>query len=236
MVNRQQGHRALAVAVAVALVTGGAVAILTGRIALASSNPCTPGTTVYETAASGFTFVCRGYSDEPLDTPLTVSFFDSDSVTHTFTIINRSNVSIPDPSSQSTGHLGSLVKTYGTLVNVTATQGVTVTAPLAKITKAGWYEFVCMEPDHFQEGMWGFIAFGVDLPANISFASGAPGPGIAVFIIIGTVVSLTVLAIVLGFVVGKRQGAEHEMPPERLGYPEPSEPPAAAPLPPKPPR
>ena len=47
--------------------------------------------------------------------------------------------------------------------------------------------------------------------------------------------ALTVIAIVLGFVVGRRKGSEFEMPPERLGYPEPSAPSAGAPLPPTPP-
>ncbi|MCI4365916.1 MAG: hypothetical protein L3K10_07675, partial [Thermoplasmata archaeon] len=59
--------------------------------------------------------------------------------------------------------------------------------------------------------------------------------GSAVFIIVGTIVVLTVIAIVLGFVVGRRRGAVHEMPPERLGYPEPRLPTEPAP-PPRPPK
>ena len=42
------------------------------------------------------------------------------------------------------------------------------------------------------------------------------------FIISGTIAGLVVLALVLGFVIGRRKGAVHEMPPERLGYPEPA--------------
>jgi len=61
-------------------------------------------------------------------------------------------------------------------------------------------------------------------------STSAQGPGAALFIIIGTIVSLVVIALVLGFVVGRRKGAEHEMPPERLGYPEPLAP--GEPLPP----
>jgi hypothetical protein len=89
----------------------------------------------------------------------------------------------------------------------------------------GWYEFVCLEPGHFQEGMYGYIAFGMALPTNLTPASVNTGPGIAVFIISGTIVALVLVAIVLGFVVGQRKGSKFEMPPERLGYPEPPAPP-----------
>jgi len=89
--------------------------------------------------------------------------------------------------------------------------------------------------------MYGFIAFGIALPSNLSVTVPYDGAGAAVFIIVGTIVSLTVVAIVLGFVVGRRRGASEEMPPERLGYPEPEPAPAPgaqrlpdSPAPPKP--
>jgi len=69
--------------------------------------------------------------------------------------------------------------------------------------------------------MYGFIAFGEPLPSNLTVSAASVGPGEAVFIIVGTIVALTVIAIVLGFVVGRRRGSSEEMPPERLGYPEP---------------
>ena len=98
------------------------------------------------------------------------------------------------------------------------------------------YEFVCTEPGHFTNGMYGFIAFGENLPGNLTVSATSTDPGAAVFIIVGTIVSLVVIALVLGFVVGRRRGSVYEMPPQRLGYPEPESPGAekSPPLPPEP--
>jgi hypothetical protein len=59
-------------------------------------------------------------------------------------------------------------------------------------------------------------------------SSASTDPGVAVFIIVGTIVALVVIALVLGFVVGRRRGSHDEMAPQRLGYPEPPETPAAS--------
>jgi len=80
----------------------------------------------------------------------------------------------------------------------------------------GEYEFVCLEPGHFQSGMSGILGSG-EPGATTSVNT---GPGAPVFIISGTIVALVIVALVLGFVVGKRRGSTDEMPPERLGYPE----------------
>jgi hypothetical protein len=87
--------------------------------------------------------------------------------------------------------------------------------------------------------MYGFIAFGINLPSNLTVSTGPTGPGVGVFIISGTIVVLVVVALVLGFVVGRRKGSEFEMPPERLGYAEPPAPPpapASTPMPNDPPK
>jgi len=224
----------MAVATALALVAGAALVALTGRVAIAGAVVVDTGTTLQETSQAPFSFVNRSYEELPLNTSITVKFFNSDpSTPHTFTILNRSRFAVKDPATFSNSALGSLLKTYGTLVNVSASGGsYAPTGTIAPISAPGWYEFVCTEQGHFQSGMYGYVAFGMALPANLTFGSSAPGPGLAVFIIIGTIVALTVLAIVLGFVVGQRRGAEHEMPPERLGYPEPSLPEAPASRPP----
>ncbi len=83
----------------------------------------------------------------------------------------------------------------------------------------------CLIPGHFP-GMYGLLGSGE--PG--SGGSISTGPGAAVFIIGGTIAGLVVIAIVLGFVVGKRRGSHDEMPPERLGYPE--QPTVAPPAPP----
>jgi len=160
-------------------------------------------------------------------------------VAHTFTIYKREGVVIgQNPNSPISAVPGLLYGsgTYnGNLFNDNATGAgwfnMTFPAPAA-----GWYEFVCTEPGHFSPpnyNMYGFISFGVKLPPNLTVSLSPTGAGLAVFIIVGTIVTLTGIAIVLGFVVGRRRGSAHEMPPERVGYPEPSTPSGGPPLPPQ---
>ena len=211
--------------VAVALVLAAGVTVLSGRVAVAAPVRTDTSAYVNETAVSPYTFVTRGYQLVPLGTTINVAFFDGDTTgeSHTFTLLNWSNRTVP--SSYSTGDIGSLLTKYGALVNLTETnEGQTATGSFVSPSSAGFYEFVCLISGHFTLGMYGYIAFGEVLPSNLSFGGGSPGPGLAVFIIVGTIVALTVLAIVLGFVLGQRKGAQHEMPPERLGYPEPPDP------------
>ncbi len=175
---------------------------------------------IAETAVTNFDFDTREYDQVPLNTTVTVTFTNADpALTHTFTILNRSGWVIPN--SASTGNVSDLLTHYGSLVSISAAAGQTVQGTFT-VHAMGWYEFLCAVSGHFEKGMYGFIAFGENLPSNLSLSGGAVGPGIAVFIIVATIVALTVLAIVLGFVIGRREGSVHEMPPERLGYPEPS--------------
>ena len=183
--------------------------------------------TIAVTAKSPFTFDPNTFANVPTNTTVTVTLTNGDSIPHTFTILDREGYVIKTSDS-----LSALLTTYGNLTNVVADGGTTATGSFPS-PGPGWYEFVCTEPGHFAAGMYGFIAFGEALPSNLSAGATSSGPGIAVFIITGTIVALVVIALVLGFVVGRRRGAEHEMPPERLGYPEPvapagapSEPPA----------
>jgi len=232
--ERRRRSGLLAAAIAVALVAGGAVTVVSGRIAVAAPVELASSGYLNETAVSPYTFVTRGFSMVPVHGTISVAFFNGDTtgVPHTFTLLNWTNRTIP--SSYSTGQIGQLINLHGTLANITeASEGKTAYQNVTVDVPVGYYEFVCLESGHFSLGMWGYVAFGEDLPANLSFGGGLPGPGLAVFIIVGTIVTLTVLAIVLGFVFGQRRGAEHEMPPERLGYPEP---PTDEPLPAAPPR
>jgi hypothetical protein len=221
--TRMSNRTALvAVAAALALALAGVAGVATGHVVVASPVVVDTGTTLYETANAGFAFANRSYSDLPLSSSINVVFFDADIGPHTFTLINISNFWLSNYSSYPPTALVNLVHTHGYLVSANASgNGYNRTEHFTSPSSAGYYLFVCMISGHFEEGMWGVVAFGENVPANISFGSGSPGPGLAVFIIIGTIVALTVLAIVLGFVIGQRRGAEHEMPPERLGYAEP---------------
>jgi hypothetical protein len=140
------------------------------------------------------------------------------STPHTFTLSPTPNYQFP--TSDSTSDLLSYFGSHAPLVylNVSTTMGSFVygnfTAP-----PIGEYEYVCLESGHFSAGMWGVLGSG---EAGTG-AGSAPydGPGAPVFIIAGTITALVIIALVLGFVVGKRRGSAEEMPPERLGYPEP---------------
>jgi len=192
--------------------------------------------TLQVTAESGFSFTPNTFQQLPVNTSIAVTFTDNDVLDHTFTIIPLQGWVIPaDYSTEQLNHLA--YGSPGALINLNASAvgnpgdvqhgNLTITAP-------GWYEFVCTEPGHFTQGMYGFVAFGMNLPSNLTVSPASTGPGTAVFIIVGTIVGLVVIALVLGFVVGRRRGSTYEMPPQRLGYPEPDQPPAEAPSPPEP--
>lgn len=178
------------------------------------------------TAAAPYQFISNSYEQLPTNATITVAFTDADTLAHTFSILDREGWVIPTSADLST-----LVSTYGLLVGINASGPGTYPGHFTS-PGPGWYEFVCLEPGHFGSGMYGFIAFGMNLPGNLTVSAASTGPGAAVFIIVGTIAALVVLALVLGFVVGRRRGSEFEMPPERLGYPEPPRAPETEPLPP----
>jgi len=226
---RGRPDRALAVVLAVALVLALGAGIGVVRPAVAQVVPTVGGNSIAVTGTSTFSFTPNTFEQIATNTTITVSFTDAASIAHTFTIIGREGWVIPssitgtDFNNLVFGHSPPVL--FNLNISAPGTTPGTFTSP-----GPGWYEFVCTEPGHFQSGMYGFIAFGENLPANLTVSSGVPGPGAALFIIIGTIVSLVVIALVLGFVVGRRKGSMHEMPPERLGYPEP--PASGEPLPP----
>jgi len=225
--------RAVAVAVALLLV-GGAWGIVAESAPVRAQGVEVDATsTLAVTAAAPFKFIQSTYEQVPTNTTINVTFTDADTIAHTFSILKREGWVIP-----TSADLGTLFAAYGDLVNVNASGPGQFSGSFTS-PGPGWYEFVCLEPGHFLSGMYGFIAFGINLPANLTVSAAATGPGAGVFIISGTIVALVVIALVLGFVVGRRKGSEFEMPPERLWYPEPPAAPSApssAPMPPEPPK
>ncbi|MGA7922975.1 MAG: hypothetical protein WCA77_03260 [Thermoplasmata archaeon] len=140
---------------------------------------------------------------------------------HTFTLSPAANYSFN--SNNMTSDLQSFFSAHPPVVNIVPapTPGAANFTNFTMPGTIGVFEFVCMEQGHFQEGMYGFIGINMTPPGG---GGGPTAPGAAVFIIAGTIAGLVVIAIVLGFVVGRRRGSEEEMPPERLGYPEPEAP------------
>lgn len=240
MSTRGARRAAAALLVAALLLAGGSVAffLTAPERTAASTVNIDASATVQVTAQSGFTFTPNTFEDVATNTTVTVTFTNIDAVDHTFWIIGKQGWVIPaDASSDEIDDLA-FGHAPAALFGVNASS----VGPGDMVTKTftspgiGWYEFVCTEPGHFQNSMYGFIAFGETLPANLTVSAASTDPGAAVFIIVGTIVSLVVIALVLGFVVGRRRGSTYEMPPERLGYPEPesTEAPESPPLPPEP--
>ncbi len=218
--SRTRLSHSLSIAVVALLLLGLVLTVGTGRASTVSGVVTDTSSSFSVTAASGFKFVSAEYQGLPTAATVNVTFTDADTLAHTFSILDRQGVVIP--TSTTTAQLEGLFAQYGALVSFNVTgAGDQATHSFASPAAKGWYEFVCLEPGHFQEGMYGFIAFGMNLPANLTISAPSTGPGAGVFIISGTIVALVVIALVLGFVVGQRRGAQHEMPPERLGYPEP---------------
>ncbi|MGA8276532.1 MAG: cupredoxin domain-containing protein [Thermoplasmata archaeon] len=218
MEYRGPGRGPLAVALAVIIVLslfGVGTSQATSHSAVVKQ---TASSTLAVTSSSGFLFSPSLFGNQLTNTSIVVTLTNGDDQPHTFTIASRQGWVIPATYTQ--GQLTTFLTEYPPLFNVNATPASQATANFTSPAK-GWYEFVCTEPGHFQSGMYGFIAFGEPLPSNLTVSAASVGPGEAVFIIVGTIVALTVIAIVLGFVVGRRRGSSDEMPPERLGYPEP---------------
>ena len=211
-----------AVVVAFLLVAGVLATLPATGLVRAQPTDAAGSTTIAVTGLGSLAFDPNTFANVPTNTTVTLTFTDATDVAHTLSILNREGVVIPNPSTTTTGQLNALFAQYGYLA-----PELNVSSAGQKVTETftspgpGWYEFVCQVTGHFQAGMYGYIAFGEPLPSNLTVSAPSTGPGTAVFIIVGTIVALVVIALVLGFVIGQRRGAEHEMPPERLGYPEP---------------
>ncbi|HUI38110.1 MAG TPA: hypothetical protein VLY85_00605, partial [Thermoplasmata archaeon] len=137
---------------------------------------------------------------------------------HTFTLSPTAGYTFPQ--SDSSSDLLHYFSTNAPLVNIQVS-GSTGSQFTGNFTAPpyGLYEYVCTEPGHFPQ-MSGILGSG-EAGSTINVDT---GPGAPVFIIVGVITALVIIALVLGFVVGKRRGAHEEMPPERLGYPEPPAP------------
>jgi len=221
---REGPNRALAVAVALLILLSLVTVITVARPADAKPvTPAGPASSIAITATTSYSYTPNEIQQVATNTSVSVAFTDASDLAHTFTIIGKQGWVIPSTISESA--FSTLV--YGqnpkVLFNLNISGAGTLNANFTS-PGTGWYEFVCTEAGHFQLGMYGFIAFGMNLPANLTVAAGTPGPGAALFIIIGTIAGLVVVTLVLGFWFGRRHGSQHEMPPERLGYPEPQTP------------
>jgi hypothetical protein len=165
------------------------------------------------TVGSGFFFTLSTDEVTPNDN-VTLTIVQTDDTEHTFTLSSVVNETLPTSDGQ--GQLFAFFAAHPPLVNFTipSGQGTYTTSFIAP--PYGLYEYLCLISGHFGAGMAGILGSG----EHGGTVTPDTGPGAPVFIIGGTIAGLVVLAIVLGFVVGRRRGSHDEMPPERLGYPE----------------
>ncbi len=181
------------------------------------------------TVSDQYVFTLSANEITPGDTvKVTITYIGTEGIAHTFTLSPIAGFAFN--STDQTPHLLAFFSAHSPLVNLSenGTQGETHSETFVA-PPYGLYEYVCLESGHFQLGMHGELGSG----EAGAVGSTATGPGWQVFAIIGGVCSLVIATIVLAFVFGQREGTKHEMPPERLGYPEgPRTPPPSPPTPP----
>jgi hypothetical protein len=147
----------------------------------------------------------------PTHTNITVTFTDeSEMGAHTFTIIGKQGWQIPSSYSQS--QIDALA--YGhnppALFEVNVSYLGDVETKSFTSPGVGWYEFVCTVSGHFQNGMYGFIAFGENLPTNLTLPNSRTNVGGSNFSAFDAVVAAgVVVAVLLLLVFWTRRRAEH---------------------------
>ncbi len=182
-------------------------------------HPAQASSSLTVTVGTALSFTLSTDEVTPGDT-VTVTITQTSDVAHTFTLLNAPDFQFN--STDSGSHIMAFLAAHPPLVNVSIPGTPGTLPPVQFVAPAfGLYQYLCLIPGHFQAGMWGILGSG---EPGTGGAAPNTGPGAAVFIIAGTIASLVVIAIVLGFVIGRRKGGVHEMPPERLGYPEPAPP------------
>ncbi|HYA58498.1 MAG TPA: sulfocyanin-like copper-binding protein [Thermoplasmata archaeon] len=123
-------------------------------------------------AVADYGYLPETFQQVPLSTTVVVTFTDKDpaNLAHSFNISDREGFEIP--SSYTTAQLNHLFGVYGTMYAAYDTSlGDVSVGRFQSPSTPGWYEFVCNVPGQFQQGMYGFIAFGENLPANLTPAT-----------------------------------------------------------------
>lgn len=170
-------------------------------------------------ANGGLIFTPQNIPSIPPGTNLTIDISNLGSIPHTFTLSSLVNYTLPASGNTNLSSTFLVQHPPFYTINIPGVQGTNVAvASFIVPSVVGSYQFFCTQTGHFAGGMQGFLGVG----EYVGPPPALPGIGVPVFIISGVIVGLVVVAIVLGFVVGKREGSMHEMPPERLGYPETS--------------
>jgi plastocyanin len=164
------GEAVAALAVAI-LAFGGAVSVSapTAVHPLEIAKGGTMTDSIFVAATADYEFQPDAFQQVPTAANITVTFRDNDTANmpHSFNISKDEGFQIP--ADYTPTQLNQFFTTYGTMfslmVNYTGDQA---TGWFQSPATPGWYEFVCNVSGHFELGMYGFIAFGENLPRNLT--------------------------------------------------------------------
>ena len=207
------GAQIIAALVVVALLLGGAFSPSLGASRGSHvGSRSTPLTFSISVAATGnYGYQPSTIQEVPTNTTINVTFTDESDLAHTFTIIGKEGWVIPDSyTAAQIDNLG-YGKTPAALFNANVSGDGDVATGAFQSPGPGWYEFVCTVSGHFQNGMYGFIAFGEDLPSNLTTPNrvGIGGPISPLEAAAGGGV---VILAVLGFVLWRRRRSGPRVP------------------------
>jgi uncharacterized cupredoxin-like copper-binding protein len=218
-----RGFTALAVVVLLAV---GALAVPVDAAPPPATNASPPTATdsIYVAATGDYGYSQYEFNDTPTYATITVTFVDNSSMPegHSFTILGVEGVQVPNTDTQA--QVDSLA--WGdhppALFNLNVTPSHVQNTSTFQSPGPGWYEFVCTEPSHFTEGMYGFIAFGMNVPSNVTLppyrvAIGGSHPSFSA--VDAAVLGTFVTAIVLAYVVWRTRRAPPKRPPRPVGGP-----------------
>jgi len=156
--------------VAVLLVAGGAVATPAPPLSAIShaASPAGKEGWINISAVGMYGYSPGNLTQMPTNATITVTFTDRSEMAHTFTIIGKEGWVVP--STYSPDQINALA--YGgsppALVNSNVSGLGDVNVTTFESPGPGWYEFICTVSGHFQQGMYGFVAFGMNLPSNLT--------------------------------------------------------------------
>ena len=154
-----------------ALVTGVLVASASlGAFGETTASPSVGPSSIYVANTADYVYTPDTFENLPTYTTITVTFVDNTTEfdTHTFTIIGEEGVQLASDTSQAEISRLSFGHDPAPLFNLNVSFPGDRNESSFVSPGPGWYEFICSQPGHFPSGMYGFIAFGMSLPSNLT--------------------------------------------------------------------
>lgn len=163
----------VALAMVVLVAGGGLVGPMCSTLGRATSSAHFGATgSITVAAVPDYNYQPETFGEVPTNADITVAFTDDDVLQHSFTISSREGFVIP--TSYTPAQLDQLFVTYPPLYSATVnSQGDQSMGVFLSPVSPGWYEFVSNVSGQFQNGMYGFIAFGENLPSNLTRVAAA---------------------------------------------------------------